>query len=205
MIFKKLLIMIQSSLKIILGSSSIYRAKLLSRYVSDFESIAPEIDESQYINESPQDLSMRLAKTKARKIADIKPQNVVIGSDQVVSFKNINIGKKINYESAYQTLIEFSGKKIYFYTSVVIVIKENKIELTYLDKTIIEFKSFGKKELEVYLKSQDVFDSTAAVKYESKQFQQLVNQIITEDEEAIIGLPMIWLMKQLKKLELNKI
>ena len=68
-----------------------------------------------------------------------------------------------------------------------------------------EFKSFGKKELEVYLKSQDVFDSTAAVKYESKQFQQLVNQIITEDEEAIIGLPMIWLMKQLKKLELNKI
>ena len=97
MIFKKLLIMIQSSLKIILGSSSIYRAKLLSRYVSDFESIAPEIDESQYINESPQDLSMRLAKTKARKIADIKPQNVVIGSDQVVSFKNINIGKKINY------------------------------------------------------------------------------------------------------------
>ena len=57
----------------------------------------------------------------------------------------------------------------------------------------------------MYLKSQDIFDSTAAIKYESKQFQQLVNQIITEDEEAIIGLPMIWLMKQLKKLEINKI
>jgi septum formation protein len=173
--------------------------------VSNFESIAPEIDESQYANESPQDLSMRLAKTKARKIADIKPQHVVIGSDQVVSFKKINIGKKINYKSAYKTLIEFSGKKIYFYTSVVIVIKEKKIELTHLDKTMIEFKPFGKKELEAYLKSQDIFDSTAAIKYESKQFQQLVNQIITEDEEAIIGLPMIWLMEQLKKLELNKI
>ena len=201
MIFKKLLIMIQNSLKIILGSSSIYRAKLLSKYVSNFESIAPEIDESQYTNESPQDLSMRLAKTKARKIADIKPQNVVIGSDQVVSFKNINIGKKINYESAYQTLIEFSGKKIYFYTSVVIVIKVKKIELTHLDKTIIKFKKFRKKELEIYLKSQDLFDSTAAVKYESKKFQLLVDQIITEDEQAIIGLPMIWLLEQLKKLE----
>ena len=197
--------MIQSSLKIILGSSSIYRAELLSKYVSNFESISPEIDESQYSNESPQYLSMRLAKTKARKIADIKPRNLVIGSDQVVSFKKINIGKKINYESAYQTLIEFSGKKIYFYTSVVIMIKEKKIELTHLDKTMIEFKPFGKKELKVYLKSQEIFDSTAAIKYESKQFQQLVNQIITEDEEAIIGLPMIWLMEQLKKLELNKI
>ena len=197
--------MIQSSLKIILGSSSIYRAKLLSRYVSNFESIAPEIDESQYINESPQDLSMRLAKTKARKIADIRPRDIVIGSDQVVSFKNISIGKQVNYESAYQTLIEFSGKKIYFYTSVVIVIKEKKIELAHLDKTIIEFKPFGKKELDIYLKSQDIFDSTAAVKYECKQFQLLVDQIITEDEQAIIGLPMIWLMEQLKKLESKRI
>ena len=119
--------MIQSSLKIILGSSSIYREKLLSRYVSNFESIAPEIDESQHTNESPQDLSMRLAKTKARKIAGIRSHHVVIGSDQVVSFKKINIGKKVNYESAYETLIEFSGKRIYFYTSVVIVIKEKKL------------------------------------------------------------------------------
>ena len=197
--------MTQSSLKIILGSSSIYRAKLLSKYISHFESVAPEIDESQHANESPQDLSMRLAKTKAKKIADIKPRDIVIGSDQVVSFKNISIGKQVNYESAYQTLIKFSGKKIYFYTSVVIMIKEKKIELAHLDKTIIEFKPFGKKELEFYLKSQDIFDSTAAVKYESKQFQLLVDQIITEDEQAIIGLPMIWLMKQLKKLELNRI
>ena len=195
----------QSSFKIILGSSSIYRAKLLSKYVSDFESIAPEIDETEYTDESPQDLSMRLAKTKARKIADIKPQDIVIGSDQVVSFKNKNIGKKTDYESAYQTIIKFSGEKIYFYTGVVIVIKESKIELEHLDKTIIEFKSFGRKELEIYLNSQEIFDSTAAVKYESKKFQLLIKQIITEDKQAIIGLPMNWVMKQLKKIESDKI
>ena len=195
--------MTQNSLKIILGSSSIYRAKLLSQYISCFESIAPVIDETEYTDESPQDLSMRLAKTKARKIAVVKPQDIVIGSDQVVSFNNINIGKQENYESAYRTLIRFSGKKIYFYTSVVIVIKEKKIELAHLDKTIIEFRPFRKKELEIYLKSQDIFDSTAAVKYESKNFQLLVDKIITEDEQAIIGLPMIWLMEQLKKFELD--
>ena len=59
--------------------------------------------------------------------------------------------------------------------------------------------------MDIYLKSQDIFDSTAAVKYECKQFQLLVDQIITEDEQAIIGLPMIWLMEQLKKIELNRI
>ena len=84
------------------------------------------------------------------------------------------------------------------------LIKEKKIELAHLDKTIIEFKPFRKKELDIYLKSQNIFDSTAAVKYESKQFQLLVDQIITEDEQAIIGLPMIWLMEQLKKIELSR-
>ena len=84
----------QNSLKIILGSSSIYRAKLLSKYVSDFESIAPEIDETEYKDESPENLSMRLAKNKAKKIAGINPKDIVIGSDQVVSLKNKNIGKK---------------------------------------------------------------------------------------------------------------
>lgn len=197
--------MTQSSLKIILGSSSIYRANLLSKYISYFESIPPEIDESAYDNESPKDLSMRLAITKARKIAKTRPNDIVIGSDQVVSFEDINIGKPENYKSAYQTLISFSGKNIDFYTSVVIIIKERKIELTHLDKTIIKFKKFRKKELEIYLKSQDLFDSTAAVKYESKKFQLLVDQIITEDEQAIIGLPMIWLMEQLKKLESKRI
>ncbi len=202
MTFKNLQIMTQSTPKIILGSSSIYRAKLLSKYVPNFESIAPEIDESQYPKESPQDLSMRLAKIKARKIADIRPKDIVIGSDQVASFKDVCIGKPPDYESAYQTIIKFSGKNIYFYTSVAIVIKEEKIELTHLDKTIIKFKPFGKKELEIYLNSQDIFDSTAAVKYESEQFQQLVDQMITKDEQAIIGLPMVWLTGQLKNLGL---
>ncbi|MBM23538.1 MAG: septum formation protein Maf [Gammaproteobacteria bacterium] len=197
--------MTQNSRKIILGSSSIYRERLLSKHISYFELISPEIDESAYDNESPQNLSMRLAITKARKIAEIRPENIVIGADQVVSFENINIGKQADYESAYQTLISFSGKNIDFYTSAVIIIKEKKIELTHLDKTTIKFKKFSKKELEKYLKSQDLFDSTAAVKFESKEFQLLVDQTITEDEEAIIGLPMIWLLKQLKKLEPKRI
>ena len=205
MIFKILAIMTQSSRKIILGSSSIYRKRLLSKHISNFESISPEIDESAYVNESPQNLSMRLAITKARKIAKIRPKDIVIGSDQVVSFEKINIGKQADYESAYKTLISFSGKNIDFYTSAVIIIKKKKIELRHLDKTTIKFKKFRKKELEKYLESQDLFDSTAAVKYESKEFQLLVDRIITEDEKAIIGLPMVWLLQQLKKLEPKKI
>ena len=193
--------MIQSSLKIILGSSSIYRAKLLSKYVHNFESIAPEIDESQYPKESPQDLSMRLAKIKARKIADIRPKDIVIGSDQVASFKNVNIGKPMDRSTAYNQMIKFSGKDVSFHTGAVIMIKELETMLSHVDKTIIKFKPFEKKELEDYLNSENHFNTTAGVRTESFPFQNLVDKIVTEDKEAIIGLPIIWLVKQIKNLQ----
>ncbi len=187
--------------KIILGSSSIYRTTLLSKYLPDFISISPNIDESERPNESANDLSLRLALEKAIKIASNRPKDIVIGSDQVASFKNVNIGKPMDRSTAYNQMIKFSGKDVSFHTGAVIMIKELETILSHVDKTIIKFKPFEKKELEDYLNSENRFNTTAGVKAESFPFQKLVDKIITEDKEAIIGLPMMWLVKQIKNLQ----
>ena len=187
--------------KIILGSSSIYRTTLLSKYLPDFISISPNIDESERPNESANDLSLRLALEKAIKIASNRPKDIVIGSDQVASFKNVNIGKPMDRSTAYNQMIKFSGKDVSFHTGAVIMIKELETILSHVDKTIIKFKPFEKKELEDYLNSENRFNTTAGVKAESFPFQKLVDKIVTEDKEAIIGLPMIWLVKQIKNLQ----
>ena len=187
--------------KVILGSSSIYRTTLLSKYLPDFISISPNIDESEHPKEPAKDLSLRLALEKATKIALNRPKDIVIGSDQVASFENVNIGKPMDRSTAYNQMIQFSGKNISFYTSAVIIIKELETVLSHVDKTIIKFKTFEKKELEDYLNSENNFNTTAGVKAESFPFQKLVDKIITEDKEAIIGLPMIWLVKQIKNLQ----
>ena len=187
--------------KVILGSSSIYRTTLLSKYLPDFISISPNIDESERPNESANDLSLRLALEKAIKIASNRPKDIVIGSDQVASFKNVNIGKPMDRITAYNQMIQFSGKNVSFYTGTVIIIKELETVLSHVDKTIIKFKIFEKKELEDYLNSENRFNTTAGVKAESFPFQKLVDKIVTKDKEAIIGLPMIWLVKQIKNLQ----
>ena len=187
--------------KVILGSSSIYRTALLSKYLPYFISISPNIDESERLAEPAKDLSLRLALEKATKIASSRPKDIVIGSDQVASFENVNIGKPIDHTTAYNQMIKFSDKNVSFYTGAVIMIKELETILSHVDKTIIKFKTFEKKELEDYLNSENNFNTTAGVKAESFPFQKLVDKIVTEDKEAIIGLPMIWLVKQIKKLQ----
>ena len=187
--------------KVILGSSSIYRKTLLSKYLPDFISISPNIDESERPKEPAKDLSLRLALEKATIIASNRPKDIVIGSDQVASFENVNIGKPMDHITAYNQMIQFSGKNVSFYTGAVIIIKELETVLSHVDKTIIKFKTFEKKELEDYLNSENHSNTTAGVKAESFPFQKLVDKIVTEDKEAIIGLPMIWLVKQIKKLQ----
>ena len=187
--------------KVILGSSSIYRTILLSKYLPDFISISPNIDESERPKEPAKDLSLRLALEKATKIASNRPKDIVIGSDQVASFENVNIGKPMDRITAYNQMIQFSGKNVSFYTGAVIIIKELETVLSHVDKTIIKFKTFEKKELEDYLNSENRFNTTAGVRIESFPFQNLVDKIVTEDKEAIIGLPMIWLVKQIKNLQ----
>ena len=187
--------------KVILGSSSIYRTILLSKYLPDFISISPNIDESERPKEPAKDLSLRLALEKATEIASNRPKDIVIGSDQVASFENVNIGKPMNHSTAYNQMIRFSGKDVSFHTGAVIMIKELETILSHVDKTIIKFKPFEKKELEDYLNSENYFNTTAGVRIESSKFQNLIDDIVTEDKEAIIGLPMIWLMKQIKNLQ----
>ncbi len=184
-------------MQIILGSSSIYRAGLLKKYIPNFETQSPNIDESPREKESAKDLSLRLALSKARKISLSEPDALVIGSDQVASFNGNILGKPKSYDDAYKTIMAFSNGEVLFYTGVAIIHKNKDLEESYIDVTRVIFKDFDDEMLREYLDSEDSLNTTAGVKMESNLFQKLVAQIETEDPEAIIGLPIQWLLKKL--------
>ena len=187
-------------MQIILGSSSIYRAGLLKKYIPNFETQSPNIDESPREKESAKDLSLRLALSKARKISLSEPDALVIGSDQVASFNGNILGKPKGYEDAYKTIMAFSNGEVLFYTGVAIIHKNKDLEESYIDVTRVIFKDFDDEMLREYLDSEESLNTTAGVKMESNLFQKLVAQIETEDPEAIIGLPIQWLLKKINPL-----
>jgi septum formation protein len=68
---------------LILASSSGYRREVLEKLHLPFTCISPDIDETALVNESPEQTSLRLAESKARKVAESQPNALIIGCDQV--------------------------------------------------------------------------------------------------------------------------
>ena len=182
---------------IILASSSIYRSRLLKKYIKNFSIRTPDIDETPRKKESAKDLSLRLALSKAKKISNSEPDSFIIGSDQVASFKGTILGKPMNYEDAFNTIKKFSKEDVIFFTGIALINKNENIQYHHIDITTISFKDFNDQMLKNYLDSEENLNTTAGVKMESRLFRKLIYKVQTEDEEAIIGLPIQWLLNTL--------
>ena len=182
---------------IILASSSIYRSRLLKKYIKNFSIRTPDIDETPRKKESAKDLSLRLALSKAKKISNSEPDSFIIGSDQVASFKGTILGKPMNYEDAFNTIKKFSKEDVIFFTGIALINKNENLQYHHIDTTTISFKDFNDQMLKNYLDSEENLNTTAGVKMESRLFRKLIYKVQTEDEEAIIGLPIQWLLNTL--------
>ena len=182
---------------IILASSSIYRSRLLKKYIKDFSTRIPDVDETPRKKESAKDLSLRLALSKAKKISNSEPDSFIIGSDQVASFKGTILGKPMNYEDAFNTIKKFSKEDVIFFTGIALINKNENLQYHHIDITTISFKDFNDQMLKNYLDSEENLNTTAGVKMESSLFRKLIYKVQTEDEEAIIGLPIQWLLNTL--------
>ena len=186
-------------MKLILASSSIYRQEILSKHYSDFKCISPDIDETPHIDEKAISLAERLSSTKANKIAKEFPDHFVIGSDQVASFEERILGKPGSYDNALSNFKLFKGKSLHFFAGVSIRNESLGINRNGLETTEIRFKNYTDEDMINYLDSLDTFNTTAGVKSESMLFLPLVDEIIADDEYAIMGLPINWILDQLSE------
>ena len=107
--------------KIILASSSIHRKKLLQQIKLNFTAISPDIDESRNKNEPVNKFVKRLSIEKAMKIAMIKKNSIVIGSDEIAVVDNKILGKPLTKKNARKQLNLISGKKVTFKTGICVI------------------------------------------------------------------------------------
>ena len=186
-------------IKLILASSSIYRREILSKHYSDFECISPDVDETPLENENPISLAKRLSSSKAKRVSKDFPDHFVIGSDQVASFEGNILGKPGSYKKALDNFKLFRGKSVFFHAGGSITNESLGIEKEGLETTEIKFKDYSDEDMTNYLDSLDTFNTTAGVKSESMLFLPLVDEIIADDDYAIMGLPINWILDQLSE------
>lgn len=183
--------------KLILASSSIHRKALLERLRLPFSSHAPNIDESIRNGEAATSLVERLARAKALAIETEYPDALVIGSDEVAAVNGHILTKPEGYEGAARQLRIMSGKLVEFLTCVCLV--NNRTGRQQLDTVTVEvlFRQLTDTEINDYLDWEQPFDCAGSFKSEGAGVT-LVHRISSDDNTALLGLPLISLQRMLR-------
>ncbi|HET7930020.1 MAG TPA: Maf family nucleotide pyrophosphatase [Rhodanobacteraceae bacterium] len=183
--------------RIVLASTSRYRAELLRRVLADFEQIAPDVDEPELPDEPPAARAARLATRKAEAIAGSLRDALVIGSDQVAALGNAVLHKPGTTERAHQQLRASSGNSIDFYTGLCVINTRDGSRESVLDHTRVVFRELADAEIERYLAHEKPLDCAGSFKSEGAGIA-LFKRIESVDPTALIGLPMIALTRLLR-------
>ena len=173
---------------LILASTSRYRRELLSRLRLPFETIAPEVDEAALPGEAPAALAERLALAKAAAVAAMRPDAIVIGSDQVAELDGEAIGKPGTHERAAAQLRLMSGREVIFQTAVAVVAPG--LAAIERAEVRVRFRALSDQAIEAYLLADLPFDCAGSAKVESLGIA-LLEAIESDDPTALIGLPLI--------------
>jgi septum formation protein len=182
--------------KLILGSSSSYRYELLLRLQLPFEVSSPDIDESALTEEKPETTASRLAEEKARAVARIYPNALIIGSDQVATLDGIQLGKPLNYENAIKQLTSMRGKEVIFHTALCLFNSCSGRIQSKLVSSLVKFRKLSDEQILNYLAKEQPYHCAGSAKYEGLGIV-LIERMESDDTSAIIGLPLISLVDML--------
>jgi septum formation protein len=184
---------------IVLASSSSYRRGLLDRFLNDYESVSPDLDESAWSDMPPEKLAPLLARKKAELVASKHRNALVIGADQLAVLDNLVLGKPGDHQRAVEQLLAASGKAVRFLTAVCLLDPVTRGRYEHVDTTTVRFRNFDRRLAENYLRHDKPYDCAGSFKLEGAGFV-LFESVGTDDPTALVGLPMIWLSGRLQDL-----
>jgi septum formation protein len=183
--------------QLVLASSSKFRRSLLQRLELPFEVAVPDIDEAVIPGESPGETALRLARAKAEIVAAGYPDALVIGSDQVAVCDGMQVGKPGTYENAFRQLGMMRGKTIEFLTAVCLLNTRTGAAQAALASNTVTFRDLGDDEIVRYLQREQPYECAGSAKSEGLGIA-LISRLQGDDPNALIGLPLIELVRMLR-------
>lgn len=190
---------------IVLASSSRHRAAQLKRLGLDFDTFAPDIDETACTGEPVEDLVIRLGKSKAEIASAAAPGHLVIASDQSAALTDgaelHRLGKPGTVAAAADQLRRISGRDIAFMTSLVVLDdRADRLPCTMVDVDVthVRLRRLNTDEIDRYIARDEVLDCAGSFRVESLGIA-LFEHIKSEDPTALVGLPLIRLAARLRE------
>ncbi len=184
--------------RLVLASTSPFRRELLGRLGLPFETAAPGSDETSLANEHPAATAERLAEAKARAVASLYPDALIIGSDQVAYCGADRYGKPENHQAAIAQLQSMRGKAVIFHTGLCLVNSRTGMAQLRGIATEVRFRHLSDGEIQRYLEREpDALNCAGSAKSESLGIT-LLESMRGDDPNALVGLPLIALCDMLR-------
>ena len=180
--------------QIILASSSQTRVNFLREHFKKVLVVRHKIKEEKIKNDysktSFKGLVKLLAKKKAESIMKDYPENMIIGSDQILVCEGKLINKSNRLSDAKNNLINLRGKTHTLFSSIY-VIKNEKFYFEETKKAKMFFKNVSGKQINDYLneKKKEDLESVGSYRIEDNSRYNFL-KILKGDHETIIGFPL---------------
>lgn len=191
--------------KLILASTSPFRKAMLKDAGLSFDAVAPGIDERaaeaplRDSGATPQEVAEVLAEAKAVAVSEREPDATVIGCDQILSLDDEVLHKPANMEEARRRLLALSGKTHQLNSAVVLakggVVVWRHVGVARLTMRELDLGFIGRHLAAV---GDKALSSVGAYQIEAEGIQLF--EKIEGDHFTIVGLPLLELLKELRRL-----
>jgi septum formation protein len=139
---------------LILASSSPRRADLLRDAGYAFAVDPADVDEDRYPgNPLPRELAILLAQSKARRVAQRHPGDVVLAADTIVAFGDTPLGKPHDERHAREMIRLLSGTTHIVVTAVAVAGPDHKIVRVDAAMSAVRMPALTPRHLDAYLAS----------------------------------------------------
>lgn len=183
---------------LVLASTSEARRRLAMRLGLDFVSVAPTCDEAALHGRTPDQTALLRAFAKAESVRGAHPREAwIVGSDQLVELEGRILGKPGTTERACAQLAELAGRTHRLVTAVVVLgpdVRESRIVVSRLT-----MRALTAAEIAAYVAADAPEACAGSYKIECGG-RELFSSVVTPDETAIEGLPLVALSGMLARL-----
>lgn len=182
---------------LVLASGSPRRKQWLEALNLPFEVQVPDVDETPIMDEDPENLVLRLARTKAEVISERNPGRWVLAADTTVAVDHHTLNKPEDVEDAVRMLMLLQGRAHQVHTGM--ALRRNDEMHSFVDTAEVFFRPFTEAQARWYVATGEPMDKAGS--YAIQGIGALFIERVDGSFATVMGLPVERLSSLLFKLK----
>lgn len=180
----------QSSMNIILGSSSRWRQQMLKEANMEFSVVIPDIDERSIRHPDPKELVRLVSRAKNDAVLlKVQDPSLVITSDQVTVFEGVIREKPESEEEARMFLRSYSNAMVQTVTGVCVTNTVTMASKEGIDVVEIYFDLIPEEAIDLLIEQGDILTCAGGFMIEHPLIDPYIKEI-RGARDSIIGMPL---------------